>query len=299
MVSNTELKKSSHSSSPRAEYYDAYSQNWIGKIFTFKGGVPMHVIVNNDDTDFKDAYVETGTRRNLREAISIDGTTYPSDSVVEKEFFMADKFGNEVFVVRINGQSVGLSYPVGQYPMYGHAFSCDKGMNYSAANNSVEKLEYDARKADVVCFAEGVLIQTPLGTSKVEELEIGDSVNTLDNGPQVVRWVHSSVQALPIGHAKEAIPVLIKAGALGPARPEHDLVVSPQHRVLVGGHGQLQDQFKSIGFAKAKSLTSLRRVRQMRGMQEIKWIHFAFDRQEVIYANGCLSVLPHREKCLS
>nr|WP_245820587.1 Hint domain-containing protein [Flavimaricola marinus] len=34
-------------------------------------------------------------------------------------------------------------------------------------------------------------------------------------------------------------------------------MVSPQHRILVGGNRELQDSFESEAFAPAKSLTSL------------------------------------------
>lgn len=84
-------------------------------------------------------------------------------------------------------------------------------------------------------------------------------------------------------------PVLIQAGVLGIGRPTHDLIVSPQHRMFVGGHGQLDGWFKKEALAPAKPLTSLPGIRHMKGKQSITWIHFACDRHEVVMANGCLS----------
>ncbi len=81
----------------------------------------------------------------------------------------------------------------------------------------------------------------------------------------------------------------IKAGALGQNLPAHDLIVSPQHRILVGGAGQLQQVFASEAFAPAKSLTAVPGIRHMKGKTQITWIHFACDRHEVVTANGCLS----------
>ncbi|NNF24162.1 MAG: hypothetical protein HKN63_05065 [Rhodobacteraceae bacterium] len=83
--------------------------------------------------------------------------------------------------------------------------------------------------------------------------------------------------------------MLIQAGALGAGRPASDLIVSPQHRILVGGGGQLTQYFESEAFAPAKALTGLPGTRHMKGTSEITWVHFACDRHEVVIANGCYS----------
>lgn len=143
-------------------------------------------------------------------------------------------------------------------------------------------------KGTVPCYAAGTLIDTPNGQRSVETLKIGDLVQTLDHGPQPIRWIRSGEHPLQDAEA-DAKPVLIKAGALGPERPSHDLIVSPQHRILVGGARQLTQISFEEAFAPAKSLTSLRGIRHMNGKSQITWVHFAFDRHEIVTANGCLS----------
>ncbi|QCO55476.1 hypothetical protein EOK75_06735 [Pseudorhodobacter turbinis] len=76
---------------------------------------------------------------------------------------------------------------------------------------------------------------------------------------------------------------------MGYGLPSHDLIVSPQHRILVGGVGQLHQVFATEAFAPAKSLTSVQGIRHMQSKAKITWIHFACDRHEVVTANGCLS----------
>lgn len=139
-----------------------------------------------------------------------------------------------------------------------------------------------------VCFAAGTLIATPAGDVPVETIKSGDLVTTLDHGPQPVRWVHSDTCHLD-GFALDAKPILIAAGSLGAGRPAADMIVSPQHRILLGGGGQLQQHFKTQVFAPAKSLTSLPGIRHLNGKQQITWVHFACDRHEVVFANGCLT----------
>ena len=138
----------------------------------------------------------------------------------------------------------------------------------------------------VVCFASGTLIDTPSGPRAVEELDVGDAVETLDHGLQTIRWTLKSEHFLEKTDDK---PILISAGALGLGRPAQDLIVSPQHRILVGGEQQLVGCFRSEVFAPAKALTVLSGVRQMRGKKAVTWVHFSCDRHEVVFANGCLT----------
>ncbi|MDJ0827811.1 MAG: Hint domain-containing protein [Rhodobacter sp.] len=71
--------------------------------------------------------------------------------------------------------------------------------------------------------------------------------------------------------------------------PNRDLVVSPQHRILIGGQKQLCEMFEREALAPAKGLTSLHGIRHMNGKRTVEWIHFACDRHEVVCANGCWS----------
>ena len=86
----------------------------------------------------------------------------------------------------------------------------------------------------VPCFTSGTQIETPNGPRAVETLSVGDEVLTLDHGPQHIRWIgtrHLSRDDLIAKH--KLLPVRIKAGALGNGLPHRDLLVSPQHRMLV------------------------------------------------------------------
>ncbi|AZV78517.1 type I secretion protein [Parasedimentitalea marina] len=140
----------------------------------------------------------------------------------------------------------------------------------------------------IPCYAPATLIDTPNGPRAVETLKPGDLVETLDHGPQPIRWTRSSEYPLEDAKADDT-PVLIKAGAFGASLPARDLIVSPQHRIFVGGAGQLQEEFTAEALAPAKSLTALPGIRHMKGKTKIRWIHFACDRHEVVTANGCLS----------
>ncbi len=156
-------------------------------------------------------------------------------------------------------------------------------------NGAVALTDVDTSPTEVfICYAAGTDILTPTGDRKVETLQPGDRVMTLDNGPQDILWTRVNEQPLE-QVAPDAKPVLIKAGALGAGRPARDLIVSPQHRILVGGQGQLDGAFPHEVFVPAKALTGLPGVRFMAGKCTITWIHFACAHHEVVTANGCTS----------
>jgi len=85
-----------------------------------------------------------------------------------------------------------------------------------------------------VCFSAGTLITTARGKQRVEDLAAGDLVLTADKG--LVRVCMINERVFPVEHLAEYpkhLPVRIAAGALGQNLPGRDLVVSPQHRILI------------------------------------------------------------------
>lgn len=145
--------------------------------------------------------------------------------------------------------------------------------------------KFEQATFSTVCYGVGSMIDTPLGPRPVEVLRPGDLVDTLDAGPLPVKWVRSAPQPLE-NELEDNRPVLIKAGALGNGLPAQDLIVSSQHRILVGGRDQLDGTFPKECFAPAKALTNLTNVRFMRGKSEVTWVHFALEAHHVVRANG-------------
>lgn len=138
------------------------------------------------------------------------------------------------------------------------------------------------------CYAPGTLIETPEGPRRVETLRVGDEIWTADDGSQTIRWIWDGTTSLE-DMDDDGFPVLIQAGSFGVGLPHNDLIVSPQHRILLGGDGALSELFKQEVFVPAKALTMLSGVRFMRGKRAARWLHFSCDRHSVVRANGCLS----------
>ena len=129
-----------------------------------------------------------------------------------------------------------------------------------------------------VCFTPGALILTPGGERPVEDLRPGDLVTTRDRGPQPVRWVGSET----VAGTGETAPVLIRAGAFGNRR---DLLVSPQHRMLVRGWraelfaGQPEVMVAAVHLVNGRTVVRA-------PCAEVTYIHFMCDRHEIVYAEG-------------
>ncbi len=87
---------------------------------------------------------------------------------------------------------------------------------------------------DVICFYPGTLIATPEGDKAVETLRAGDLVLTADGKSAPVRWMGRQTVSTSFADPLRVLPIRIKAGALAEGVPARDLLVSPDHALLVG-----------------------------------------------------------------
>jgi hypothetical protein len=88
----------------------------------------------------------------------------------------------------------------------------------------------------ILCFVAGTWIATPAGSSRVEDLAIGDLVHAHFAGATPIQWIgrrHADCMRHP--DPREVWPVRVAVGAFGPGRPYRELLLSPNHAVYVGG----------------------------------------------------------------
>ncbi|MDB6179730.1 Hint domain-containing protein, partial [Paracoccus sp. Z330] len=143
--------------------------------------------------------------------------------------------------------------------------------------------------AAIVCFARGTLILTPTGERKIEDLKVGDLVETLDHGAQPIRWISSrSIGKSTLIRRESLRPVCITAGALGKGYPRRDLIVSPQHRIALSSPiiRRMFDQNEVL--VPAKHLVGHAGI-TVQETHEVEYFHFMLDRHEMVWANGALT----------
>jgi len=133
----------------------------------------------------------------------------------------------------------------------------------------------------IPCFARGTLIRTPDGLRPIEELTAGDTVWTRSNPAAPVRWIGSTTADA----AGKLAPVKIAAGAMGNSS---DLLVSPQHRMFVGGAGaQLLFSTDAV-LVPAIHLVGLPGITRA-PQPQVEYFHLMFDAHEIIEADGALT----------
>lgn len=139
----------------------------------------------------------------------------------------------------------------------------------------------------VTCFVSGTMIECKDGPRRIDDIRVGDLIMTKDNGLQPVRWVGSRrLGTAELAAAPHLKPIQIAAGALGPNQPATDLMVSPQHRVLLQS-GIAREVFGSDQvLAAAKQLLAVDGVTQAADLTEVRYFHMLFDQHEIVFSNG-------------
>ena len=138
----------------------------------------------------------------------------------------------------------------------------------------------------VPCFTPGTGIVTDRGERSVETLQVGDRVLTRDNGLQQIRWAGQRfLTAQDLAANSHLRPILISRGALGPEMPDRDMLVSPQHRVLVS------NELTMLYFAEHEVLVAARHLIGLPGIRETqapstRYIHFMCDRHQVVLSDS-------------
>lgn len=149
---------------------------------------------------------------------------------------------------------------------------------YFDASGDLVTINFSEIENFVVCFTRGTLIATDRGEVPVEELTTSDRAITMDDGYQPIRWIGSrKLSGAELAANPKLRPIRIRAGALSPNLPVRDLVVSPQHRVLVRSKVTRRMFQTDEVLVPAKALVALHGV---------EYWHILFDRHQVIFSEG-------------
>ncbi|NHQ75512.1 hypothetical protein HAT86_13715 [Roseovarius gahaiensis] len=240
------------------------------------------------DTLFGEAGSDTFIIDNREDAFGdvIDGGTKDGDGdpTTDNENDQLDLTGLGRFEIVQSDGTTPLDLTTPNDPD-GNSFSGQ--VNFLDANDNVEgTLTFTEIEDLVPCFTPGTVIATPKGERLVEDLQIGDRIITRDNGIQEIRWLgRRDLQGRELLQAPHMKPVLIRAGSLGHGLPESDMVVSPNHRVLINNDRTALYFEEREVLASAKHLTGLDGVDAVEA-SSVSYIHFMFDQHEVVLSNG-------------
>ncbi|SLN20101.1 hypothetical protein AQS8620_00504 [Aquimixticola soesokkakensis] len=151
-----------------------------------------------------------------------------------------------------------------------------------------------------VCFTAGTQIETAQGSCAVEALRVGDLVQTADNGLQPVRWIGArKLSGARLFAMPWVRPVRLRqgalAGAFGNGGPQRDLLVSPDHRMVLRGAPARALFNESEVFVRAGDLVDGDRIQVDQSLTALTYVHLMFDAHAVVMANGCATESFHPE----
>ncbi|WP_340248865.1 Hint domain-containing protein [Sulfitobacter pontiacus] len=155
-----------------------------------------------------------------------------------------------------------------------------------ADGNVTGTTTYSEIEEVVICFTPGTTIATRRGEIPVQQIKVGDLVVTRDNGLQPVRWVgRRNLGRDNLLRTPGFNPVRIKAGAFGEGVPQRDMMVSPNHRMLVAS------ETAEVMFSEREVLVAAKHLVGLDGVDtvtpdKVSYIHMLFDNHEVVFADG-------------
>lgn len=139
----------------------------------------------------------------------------------------------------------------------------------------------------IPCFAIDTLINTDRGEQSVQHLQVGDSIPTVTNGPQSIRWIgRRRLLFEDLEGNPKLRPVRIVTGSLGNGLPARDLLVSRQHRMLVSSKIAERMFGTTDVLVSAIKLTDLPGIFVDEEVRVVEYFHLLFDQHELIYAEG-------------
>jgi hypothetical protein len=140
--------------------------------------------------------------------------------------------------------------------------------------------------AAIVCFVQGTLITTADGQTPVEDLKVGDLVQTLDRGFQPMRWVgRRHVDAIELAENENLRPIRIRTDVISAGNDVGSLLVSPQHRIMIASKVTERMFGDTEVLVAAKQLLAIDGVDIADDLEDVTYFHILFDQHEIIYAD--------------
>ena len=129
-----------------------------------------------------------------------------------------------------------------------------------------------------LCFLAGTAIMTATGEVRVEDLRIGDLVETVDGKAKPVKWIGYHTYRRSAGPwSKSVMPVRIARHALDGRSPHRDLYVSRGHALYIDGV-----LIQAADLVNGASITQA----VPEGVERLDYFHIAFEAHEGIFAEG-------------
>lgn len=260
----------------------------------------------------------------LSEEITVNGITFPAGARVETDYsFVAvdDSVDPPIYFrishLTINNQFVGAVVsrgfdpaaddfagkytpgavltivnpdPVSDQPGW-EAFVVENNYNLGPGQAYDNDVDLVRNNGVVICFGAGAAIRLADGGERlVERMRVGDVVATESGGARTVRWVgRRRLSAAELAETPSLRPIRIAKDALGEGAPSRDLLVSPQHRMLVRSPIVRRMFGVDSCLTAAKHLLGAPGVETVSDDEPVVYFHILLDSHDVLFANDAPS----------
>ncbi len=265
------------------ELADGMTWRWHGRALPLEGeGAALLLGASRDHEELR-ARAARVVRKLLHHPAptAAEEAAEDADPLFKGAFVLTDgaRFFTAVPVIPADGRLPILLFPDEMPPP-------NKTLTVVQANHRLVPVTGDDEPS-VICFTPGTRLRTEDGEAPIEELGPGDRILTRDDGPQEVIWSgHRRMSGARLFAMPDQRPIRLRVGALGIDRPDEDLVVSPEHRVLVKGRAAQDLWGEPEVLVRASDLVGDRYVTVDHSLCETFYVHLMLDKHQVIWANG-------------
>jgi hypothetical protein len=264
-------------------------------------GTPATVLTFTDNNGTGDLSLEyNGGLPDPDTQVIIGGTTYnftvlltgvlplPGDNNQQVPPSLAGRTVAVIQITLANGQVREYFFVLGQPPA--------TALQMAGFGGGAIPLTGENFEPPPFCVAHGTRIETPHGPCPVESLGAGDIVVTEDGRAVPIAWIGASRYECDRAAREDRLrPVCLRAHAFGPGLPDRDLVMSPQHRVVVEG------PTCELLFGMDRAFVCARHLPDHLASRpdpedDVIYFHILLEDHEIILANGlpCESLQPAR-----
>jgi len=201
---------------------------------------------------------------------------------------------NDDFSISVQSMDPGDTFNISgavSWTNTGNIYSVD----YIGSDSHIHSLSIDVESTNntgiasinITCFGAGTVIETAHGLTLIEHLSVGDAVKCGDGQVRPIRWVSRRiVTAEEMLTHPEYRPIRIRQHALYDNVPNRDLLVSPQHRILIDDwRAELLFGADRVLVPAVHLLNDNDIIRDYTS-DEFTYYHFMFDEHHTVLSNG-------------
>jgi hypothetical protein len=271
---------------PRAALVVGASWRWTGDAVRMDGVQGLLQLNAFEGQDEMRCRAARAVRRLIGVPLDTAPVTEPAeDPGSDRSFVLTDGLHSyQAELVDVDGALDGLLVFVGAVPPQ------DQELWVVRRSQPTRPLRDPRQEGGVICFTPGTYLSTPDGPRRIEDLRAGDLVCTRDNGPQPVVWRgHRRMSGARLYAMPHLRPIRIRSDAFGIGQPDRELIVSPQHRMLIRGRAAEALFHTDEVLVAAEDLLNDLSITVDHQLREVTYVHVLLERHQIVWANGLLT----------